>query len=106
MIAAARSAIEIDDGPMTVVGRWRYLPMRIRLAEPFDDDALFEFCVANKELRIERTSDGDLIIMAPAGGTSSRRNFCLVAQFATWADRDGTGVAFESSCGFRLPNGA
>jgi Uma2 family endonuclease len=44
--------------------------------------------------------------MAPAGGASSARNLELSRQLANWAQRDGTGVAFDSSVGFILPNGA
>lgn len=91
---------------MTVVARWRHLPMRIRLAVPLGDDDLFDLCAANRELRIERTSDGELIIMPPTGGETGRRNFDLVGQFAAWVRRDGTGIGFDSSTGFLLPNGA
>jgi Uma2 family endonuclease len=105
VVATANRVIDIDD-QMTLVARWRYLPMRIRLVEPLDDDALFDFCVANQDLRIERTSDGELIIMPPTGGETGRRNFDLIGQFSLWVRQDGTGVGFDSSTGFRLPNGA
>jgi Uma2 family endonuclease len=106
MVAAARNAIHIADGPMTIAARWRDFPMRVRLAEPFDGDALFEFCAANRELRIERTSDGDLIIMPPTGSETGGRNSELHGQCFAWARQDGTGKTFESSTGFLLPNGA
>jgi Uma2 family endonuclease len=51
----------------------------------------FEFCQANPELRIERTSEGDLIIMPPATTDTGRRNFNLTAAIARWAEADGTG---------------
>ncbi len=35
---------------------------------PMTDDELFAFCAANKELRIERDENGQLIIISPAGG--------------------------------------
>jgi len=41
------------------------------------DDDFFEFCQANREWRIERTSDGDIIIMPPTGGETGGRNFDL-----------------------------
>jgi Uma2 family endonuclease len=66
----------------------------------------FEFCQANPELRIERTSAGDLIIMPPTTSDTGRRNFNLTAAIARWAEADGTGVGFDSSTGFTLPNGA
>lgn len=106
MAVTARSAIDVDDRPVTVIARWRFLPMRIRLAEPLDNDGLLAFCAANSDLRIERTSDGDLIIMPPSGGETGRRNFDLIGQFFLWVRQDETGVGFDSSTGFLLPNGA
>jgi len=70
------------------------------------DDQLFELCRLNKELRIERTSEGDLVIMPPVGAGSSRRNARIIFQLETWSLTDGTGVVFDSSAGFLLPNGA
>jgi len=91
---------------MTIVARWRDMPMRVRLAAPLGDDELFEFCAANRDLRIERTADGELLIMPPTGGETGRRNFDLIGQFADWVRHDGTGIGFDSSTGFLLPNGA
>ena len=51
----------------------------------------FEFCRANPELRIERTSGGDLIIMPPTTADTGRRNFNLTAAIARWVEADGTG---------------
>lgn len=70
------------------------------------DDEFFEFCRVNRELRIERTAEGDLIIMSPTGGDTGNRNFNLTAGFGAWVNSDGTGLGFDSSTGFTLPNGA
>jgi Uma2 family endonuclease len=70
------------------------------------DDELLELCRANRDLRIERTSDGELIIMPPTGGETSRRNAALLRQLGNWNERDGSGIVFDSSGGFSLPNGA
>jgi Uma2 family endonuclease len=70
------------------------------------DDEFFDFCRLNENLRIERTRDGDLEIMPPTGGESGRRNFELTGRFRAWSERDGTGLGFDSSTGFTLPNGA
>lgn len=77
-------------------------PVLGRLSE----SEFFDFCQLNRELRIERTHDGELIIMPPAGSDSGRRNLSMAAQLWIWGQRDGTGVSFDSSAGFRLPNGA
>jgi Uma2 family endonuclease len=71
-----------------------------------DNEQLFQFCQINRDLRIERAADGDIVIMAPAGGSSSRGNASLVTAFMNWAEAEGTGGVFDSSAGFLLPNGA
>ncbi|MBI3693515.1 MAG: Uma2 family endonuclease [Acidobacteria bacterium] len=70
------------------------------------DEEFYEFCALNEDHRIERTAAGDILIMAPAGGETGYRNMDLSAQLHRWSKSDGRGVAFDSSTGFRLPNGA
>jgi len=65
-----------------------------------------ELCRANRDLRLELTSTGELIVMPPAGSKTAMRNSNLTYQLAGWAQRDGTGVSFDSSAGFTLPNNA
>ena len=77
-----------------------------RPATPVSDEEFFQFCRDNRHLRVERTKEGEWIIMAPTGwegGTRSGENF---RQLANWARQDGTGIAADSSTGVRLPNGA
>jgi Uma2 family endonuclease len=70
------------------------------------EEEFLQFCGANPELRIERTAGGDLEIMPPTGGGTGKRNFRLTVRFGNWVEADGTGVGFDSSTGFTLPNGA
>src|SRR5439155_14329444 len=70
------------------------------------DRDFFEFCQANREWRIERTNNGDIIIMPPTGGETGKQNFNLTGAFYSWVKSDGTGEGFDSSTGFILPNGA
>jgi len=70
------------------------------------EDSLFDFCQLNSHLRIERSSTGELIITSPAGSETGNRNFKLIQQLANWTDKDGTGIGFDSSAGFILPNGS
>jgi Uma2 family endonuclease len=69
-------------------------------------DEFYEFCQLNRELRIERTAAGELVIMPLTGGASGNRNAEITFQLQRWAREDGTGVAFDSSTAFVLPNGA
>ncbi|MDJ0591239.1 MAG: Uma2 family endonuclease [Pleurocapsa sp. MO_226.B13] len=70
------------------------------------DEQFYQLCINNRDLRIERDANGDLIIMPPTGGQTGNRNGRLIQQLFNWSDRDGTGIAFDSSTGFILPNGA
>src|ERR687885_1175384 len=83
-------------------------PMVVRLHPVIDltDDQFFEFCQINRELRIERTATGELLIMPPTGSGTGGRNFKLNGQLFNWIEQDGTGIGFDSSTGFTLPNGA
>jgi Uma2 family endonuclease len=65
-----------------------------------------EFCQANQELRIERTAQGEVLIMPPACSDTGNRNMKIGYQLTRWAEEDGTGETFDSSAGFTLPNGA
>ena len=69
-------------------------------------DQFWEICQINRDWRLERTRDGDVVVIPPTGALTGRRNVKLAAQVSDWADRDGSGVAFDSSTGFELPNGA
>lgn len=70
------------------------------------DDEYFAFCMANSNLRIERTARGEIVIVPPAGGESDNRNTHVVTQLNTWAIQDGRGTAFGSSVEFILPSSA
>ena len=84
----------------------RLFPLRIRPLGLFSDDQFYEFCRLNSDLDIERSADGNLLIRAPAPFRTSHLNLRIVVQLGRWAERDGAGVATESSGGFILPNSA
>lgn len=83
-------------------------PLTLRLAPVIrlSDEDLLAFCRLNRGLRIERTAEGSLVVMAPVGGETSDRNAEITMQLRLWARRDGSGRVFDSSGGFLLPNGA
>ncbi len=80
--------------------------MAIQWGRGLTDDEYFEFCANNPELRMERTSEGDIVILPPAGFESSHRNSELAVQLGSWARKDGHGRAFDSSVEYFLPSGA
>jgi len=63
-------------------------------------------CQENRDLRFELTAQPELVIMPPAGSETGWRNGILTSYLVTWARSDGTGLAFDSSAGFTLPNSA
>jgi Uma2 family endonuclease len=65
-----------------------------------------EICETNRELQLELSSTGELIVLAPTAWGSSKRNFKLIIQIGIWNEKTQLGEAFESSGGFVLPNGA
>jgi Uma2 family endonuclease len=83
-------------------------PLVVRMHPVIDltDDQFFEFCQINRDLRIERTATGELLIMSPTGSETGGSNFKLAVQLGNWTEQDGTGIGFDSSTGFTLPNGA
>ena len=83
-------------------------PLVVRLHPIVDlsDDDFYQLCQDNRDLRLERSAKGDVLIMPPTGGETGRRSMRLAGQIDRWAARDGTGVAFDSSTGFALPTGA
>ncbi|MCY7392061.1 MAG: Uma2 family endonuclease [Leptolyngbyaceae cyanobacterium CAN_BIN12] len=85
-----------------------YAPMAINLPtlSQMTTAEFYEFCQANPELRIERSAAGEVIIMSPAFSDTGNRNFNLAVQLGMWAEKEGTGIGFDSSAGFTLPNGA
>jgi Uma2 family endonuclease len=69
-------------------------------------EQFYELCNVNHDLRLERSSTGELILMPPTGWESGRQNSKLKLRVGVWAEQEGTGIVFDSSTGFSLPNGA
>ncbi|WP_293154016.1 MULTISPECIES: Uma2 family endonuclease [unclassified Microcoleus] len=92
----------------TLLIQTQSVPMTVNLPaiESMTVEQFYEFCLVNRDLRIERTATGEVIIMSPAFSDTGNRNIKIAQQLANWAEQDGTGEAFDSSAGFTLPNGA
>ncbi len=70
------------------------------------DEQFEQICARNPDLKFERTAQGELVVVALTGGETGRRNMKLSARLENWSDRTQLGVAFDSSTGFRLPDGS
>jgi Uma2 family endonuclease len=65
-----------------------------------------ELAIANRELQLERTATGELIVNPPTGSETGNRNSDLNGQLWLWNRQTRLGKTFDSSSGFHLPNGA
>ena len=80
--------------------------LRFSPKAPLTDRAFTRLCGANPDLRLERTADGALIVMSPAGTDSGGRGALITIRLGVWSEADGRGKVFDSSTGYTLPNGA
>ena len=78
------------------------LPWDLRLTpEQFE-----RVCQVNPEAVLELTAEGLLIVMTPTGGETSSRNGQLLYQLQVFCRRHKGWRLFDSSGGFRLPDGS
>jgi len=78
----------------------------LELTIELTDEQFFQLCQENRDFRFERTSSGGLIIMSPTGSETGRRNSDLNFQLEAWSRQNNLGVVFDSSTGFKLPDGS
>jgi len=79
-------------------------PLELELS--LTDEQFFELCQRNRDLQFERSAEGVVAIMTPTGGLTGDRNADLNFQLRAWNRRAQLGKTFDSSTGFKLPNGA
>ncbi len=78
----------------------------LQLTIDLTDEQFWQLCQKNQELKFERTASGELLIMSPTGGETGNRNIEIAYQLQGWSRQNNLGKAFDSSTGFKLPNGA
>ena len=78
------------------------IPPQLKVTE----EQFEQLAIANRDLRLERKHDGELIIMPPTGSETGNKNSTIVGQLFIWSDLENLGLVFDSSTGFRLPNGS
>jgi Uma2 family endonuclease len=83
------------------------LPARLAFPRrPMSDDEFYEFCMANPDVRLERTAEGEIIIVPPAGLESGFQSGDAFGELRAWARRNRRGKAVDATAGFVLPDGA
>jgi Uma2 family endonuclease len=80
--------------------------LKLEPAIALSESQFFTLCQQNPDLKIERSGQGELIIMPPTGGETGRKNATLIARLVMWNETYNLGVVFDSSTCFRLPNGS
>ena len=82
------------------------LPIRLRTDSPTSDLEFERFSEENNPFRMELEANGDILIMTPVHTNSGSINQRISQALGVWSDEDGRGTVYDSSTGFRLPNGA
>ncbi len=65
-----------------------------------------KLCAANPEMKLERSPQGELIVMSPTGGETGNWNSGINGELYLWNRQGQTGKTFDSSTGFELPQGS
>ena len=68
-------------------------------------DQFYQLCMDNKDVAMERSRSGELIIMPPVGGESGEKEADYIIDLGIWNRRTGLGKVFSSSTVFKLPVG-
>jgi Uma2 family endonuclease len=72
--------------------------------QSFSDEEFFKFCMDNPDLRIERDSNLQIVIMSPVGSKFGFFSGAAFAQLSHWSVSTHQGFAFDSSTGFTMPD--
>jgi Uma2 family endonuclease len=73
---------------------------------PPSDEQFATFCEANRDLKIERNTRGEIVIVPPAGGASDYRNADAISQLFSWSRESGKGTGFGATALFLLEDGS
>lgn len=67
-------------------------------------EQFYRLCMANRDISLERSPKGELIIVAPVGGEGGSQEANLIGDVIIWNRQTGLGVVFSSSTIFSLPD--
>jgi Uma2 family endonuclease len=99
------AATETTTGTLNVKFRINGSPLQLP-DNGMTREEFYQFCLTNNELRIERTADGQIIIMPPTGSETGIRNSEIHTDIAIWNRLHKLGFTFDSSTGFTMEDGA
>ena len=75
------------------------------LTRQLTHEQFYELCLANQDVAMERSPQGELIIMSPVGGESGRKEATYIIKLGIWNEQTELGEVFSSSTVFSLPGG-
>lgn len=85
---------------------WNKVDIKIPSSAQFSDDEFFDLCQQNPDVKFERDQFGNITIMSPTGSDTGCKNTELTTELNLWNRKSKYGKVFDSSTGFKLPNGA
>ena len=75
------------------------------ITQKLTHEQFYELCMANKDVAMERSPQGELIIMSPVGGESGEKEADYIIDLGLWNRQTRLGKVFSSSTVFKLPGG-
>ena len=93
----SQTVSELNDYAPTVLN---FSPSRLT------DEQFASLCRNHPDLNLEMSAEGELIIVPPTSPESGWRNSDINFEVVQWSRKDKTGIVFDSSTMFTLPNGA
>jgi Uma2 family endonuclease len=82
------------------------LPLVLKPSAQFSDEQLMRFSEQNRPYRVEKSKEGELIIMTAVDGIGGTNEMYVSFALMGWAETNATGIAFSPSVGFNLPDGS
>lgn len=75
------------------------------LTSKLTHDQFYALCMANEDVAMERSPEGELIIVSPVGGESGEKEADFIIDLGLWNRQTKLGKVFSSSTIFTLPGG-
>ncbi|MFM7514024.1 MAG: Uma2 family endonuclease [Cyanobium sp.] len=101
----------LTTSPATAQGPWAasldaLAPLRLPPDLHLTPEQFERVCAENRDAVLELAADGRVIAMTPTGSETGARNGELLFQLKLYTKRVGVWKVFDSSAGFRLPDGS
>jgi len=104
MHCGAQGRIELMHVHVALPAKHSSVRLRFDDEDRLSEEAYLAFCRLNPDLRVERSSEGEIVIMPPPGGESSYRSTDVAFQLRAWVSKDRRGKVFDSSVQYILPD--